>query len=53
MICLSAMGTREKKSFVVVGGESFDGMAMEEGRGSFIYGFQLAAGVKIYPYEVS
>ena len=38
MICLSAMGTREKKSFVVVGGESFDGMAMETGRGSFIQG---------------
>jgi len=30
------MGTREKKSFVAIGGESFDGMAMETGRGSFI-----------------
>ena len=36
MICLLAMGTREKKSFAAIGRESFDGMAMEVGRGSFI-----------------
>ena len=36
MICLSAMGTKEDEIFVAVGGESFDGMAMEIGRGSFI-----------------
>jgi len=47
------MGTREKKSFFAFGGESFDGMAMETGRGSFILGGQHATGVKIYPYEVS
>jgi hypothetical protein len=31
----------------------FDGMAMEAGRGSFIYGEQLVIGVKIYPKGVS
>ena len=36
MICLSAMGTRAEESFAAIGGESFDGMAMETGRGSFI-----------------
>jgi len=36
MISLLAIGTKEDESFVVVGGESFDGMAMEVGRGSFI-----------------
>ena len=36
MICLLDMGTREKKCFAAVGRESFDGMAMEACRGSFI-----------------
>jgi len=30
------MGTREEECFVAVVGESFDGMAMEAGRGLFI-----------------
>jgi hypothetical protein len=33
----------------MVGERGFDGMAMEAGRGSFIWGEQLATGVKIYP----
>jgi len=36
MISLPTIGTKEDESFVAVGGESFDGMAMEAGRGSFI-----------------
>ena len=36
MISLPAIGTKEDESFVAVGGESFDGMAMEVGRGLFI-----------------
>jgi hypothetical protein len=38
------MGTREKKSFVAVGGESFHGMAMETDRGSFILGVNVQQG---------
>ena len=45
MICLSAMGTREDESFVAIGGEGFDGMAMEADKGSFILeGFNLQQG---------
>jgi len=36
MISVPAIRTIEDESFVVVEGESFDGMAMEAGRGSFI-----------------
>jgi hypothetical protein len=36
MISQPAIGTKEDDSFVAVGGETFDGMAMEIDRGSFI-----------------
>jgi len=35
MISQPSIGTKEDERFVAVGGESFDGMAMEVGRGSF------------------
>ena len=36
MIFLSAMGPGAEESFVAIGEECFDGMAMEAGRGLFI-----------------
>ena len=36
MICLSAMGIGAEESFVAIGEEYFDGMAMEAGGGLFI-----------------
>ena len=53
MISLRAIETKEDESFMVVRGESFDGMAMEAAEAHLYRGEQLAARVKIYPYGVS
>ena len=53
MICMSAMGTGAEESFLLLEKNTLMGWLWRQAGARLYRGVQLAAGVKIYPYEVS